>query len=252
MPDIRVDGRVINYNVRRSQRARRGRILVGVDGVEVVVPTGVALACVTQWVHARRRWILARYTEFEQRRERAQPYCNGSLTSGSMIMYRGSPVTLLIEPPAAGKRRAHLSLRQDRLHVWLPPQAERKTECSVAQALERWMREQLKGRAAALMAVYADKLCVNPTALRIKTQKRRWGSCGATGIINLNWRLAMAPDAVVAYVVVHELCHLLQRNHSRAFWSLVAWQCPDYRTHKRWLEEHDLILAESLSATSWS
>lgn len=80
--------------------------------------------------------------------------------------------------------------------------------------------------------------------ITIRGQKTRWGSCSAKGTLSFNWRLMLAPPAVLDYVVVHELCHLTHMDHSRAFWALVESVCPDYRTHRKWLKEHghELVL----------
>lgn len=82
------------------------------------------------------------------------------------------------------------------------------------------------------------------TRITIRDQKTRWGSCSAKGTLSFNWRLMLAPPAVLDYVVVHELCHLTHMDHSKAFWSLVESICPDYRTHRKWLKDHgqELIL----------
>ncbi|MDE7247138.1 MAG: M48 family metallopeptidase [Lachnospiraceae bacterium] len=74
--------------------------------------------------------------------------------------------------------------------------------------------------------------------ITIRDQKTRWGSCSAKGTLSFNWRLMLAPPAVLDYVVVHELCHLTHMNHSAAFWALVESVCPDYRVHRKWLKEH--------------
>jgi len=80
--------------------------------------------------------------------------------------------------------------------------------------------------------------------ITIRDQKTRWGSCSAKGTLSFNWRLMLAPPAVLDYVVVHELCHLTHMDHSPAFWQAVADVCPDYRAHRRWLKDHghELIL----------
>lgn len=80
--------------------------------------------------------------------------------------------------------------------------------------------------------------------ITIRDQKTRWGSCSAGGTLSFNWRLMLAPPAVLDYVVVHELCHLTYMNHSAAFWALVESVCPDYRIHRKWLKEHgqELVL----------
>ncbi len=74
--------------------------------------------------------------------------------------------------------------------------------------------------------------------ISIRDQKTRWGSCSSKGTLSFNWRLMLAPPAILDYVVVHELCHLTYMNHSTAFWKKVEAVCPDYRTARKWLKDH--------------
>ena len=80
--------------------------------------------------------------------------------------------------------------------------------------------------------------------ITIRDQKTRWGSCSARGTLSFNWRLMLAPPAILDYVVVHELCHLTHMDHSPAFWQAVEAVCPDYRDSRKWLKEHgqELVL----------
>ncbi|MBD5504826.1 MAG: M48 family metallopeptidase [Lachnospiraceae bacterium] len=80
--------------------------------------------------------------------------------------------------------------------------------------------------------------------ITIRDQKTRWGSCSARGTLSFNWRLMLAPPAILDYVVVHELCHLTHMNHSAAFWQKVESVYPDYRTARKWLKDHgqELVL----------
>lgn len=80
--------------------------------------------------------------------------------------------------------------------------------------------------------------------IAIRDQKTRWGSCSARGTLSFNWRLMLAPPAILDYVVVHELCHLTHMNHSAAFWQKVESVYPDYRTARKWLKDHghELVL----------
>ena len=90
---------------------------------------------------------------------------------------------------------------------------------------------------------YFSELTGNrPVAVKITAARSRWGSCGAKGTVNFSWRLAMAPPAVIDYVVVHELVHLVERNHSARFWRRVALVIPDHRLHRRWLRQNGHLL----------
>ena len=83
---------------------------------------------------------------------------------------------------------------------------------------------------------------LSPSKVRLSSARTRWGSCGAGGTISFNWRLALCPDQVIDYVIVHELFHLAEPNHSSRFWEKVAAIVPDHRSHRRWLRENGSLL----------
>jgi predicted metal-dependent hydrolase len=89
---------------------------------------------------------------------------------------------------------------------------------------------------------FAEVLKVSYKSLRINDAKTRWGSCGSSGNLNITWRLIMAPQRVVDYVIIHELCHLKQMNHSAKFWLEVASACPDFKKDEQWLKENGHLL----------
>ena len=91
---------------------------------------------------------------------------------------------------------------------------------------------------AMLVEDEAPALGVTPARIQIRDQRSRWGSCSTRGTLSFNWRLVLAPFEVLDYVVVHELCHLREPNHSRRFWSLVEKRRPDWRAQRDWLHEH--------------
>lgn len=89
---------------------------------------------------------------------------------------------------------------------------------------------------------WAPYLGVAFNRLSVKDQRTLWGSCTREGNLNFSWRLALAPDSVLDYLIVHELSHRAQMNHSRRFWSVVETVCPGHRSHRRWLRKHGAAL----------
>lgn len=103
-------------------------------------------------------------------------------------------------------------------------------------------RRQAAAVFAERTAYYAALMRVGYQKITIKEQKTRWGSCSRKGNLNFNWRLMLAPDAVLDYVVVHELAHRLEMNHSSRFWQIVAEIMPDYRQYRGWLRRYGSCL----------
>jgi predicted metal-dependent hydrolase len=105
-------------------------------------------------------------------------------------------------------------------------------------ALERFYRRAARVEIGAKLD-YACEVTGNYySKLTIRNQRTRWASCSSTGTMSFNWRLLLAPEPVLDYVVWHEVCHLQVLDHSRRFWSLVARYCPDHREYSRWLRRH--------------
>lgn len=107
---------------------------------------------------------------------------------------------------------------------------------------EEWYRARARELLAGRVREYAARMNVAIPRLRITGAERRWGSCSTSGTVSFAWRLVMAPMDVVDYVVVHELAHLREMNHSRRFWAVVAPVMPDYDKRRRWLQEHGGML----------
>ena len=110
----------------------------------------------------------------------------------------------------------------------------------------RSMAEETTRFLPALINEYAARLGVHPANVTVRKRKTRWGSCSSKGNLNFNCLLARAPEQVRRYVVIHELCHLKEMNHSPAFWRLVASQMPDYQKAKEWLKTEGRTLIERL------
>jgi len=103
---------------------------------------------------------------------------------------------------------------------------------------ERAARRRARARATVIAAEEAPALGVSYERIAIRDQRTRWGSCSPLRTLSFNWRLVLAPDEVLDYVVIHELCHLRVPNHSLRFWSLVESRRPGWRQQRAWLREH--------------
>lgn len=106
------------------------------------------------------------------------------------------------------------------------------------EALEKRYRSAARNRFEQRCAYYRLITGGTYTAVTIRDQKTRWGSCSSRGTLSFNYRLIFAPSQVLDYVVVHELCHLTHMNHSKEFWNMVSSVMPDYKAHRKWLKEH--------------
>jgi predicted metal-dependent hydrolase len=213
----------LEYTIRRSPRARR--ILVKVDpheGVEVVIPQRATHREANEAIAELRPWIDKRLEEAAQARARlASP--------PGTVPFLGAHLRLRHE---AGRTRAHRIGDELRLPEHRPH-----------EALERWYRTQARTEIAPRAQRASAALGITkPTRLAIRNQRTRWGSCSTSGALSFNWRLLLAPEPVLDYVVWHEACHLVVMDHSRRFWALVERHVPDYREPRRWLRRNGAAL----------
>ncbi|MEX2195092.1 MAG: SprT family zinc-dependent metalloprotease [Thermoleophilaceae bacterium] len=218
----------ISYSVRRSDRARRARIVVDPTGVEVVVPKRMALRHVAPFVAEKRPWIertLRRYRDAEAAGPRVR------LEDGGEVPYLGEQLGLEVRVEPA-RVRPHVARHGDRLHVLLPAGAD------LREALERWYRRRARVEVAARLDAACESAGSSYTALTIRGQRTRWASCSSSGAMSFNWRLLLAPHEILDYVVEHEAAHLELLDHSPRFWALLESRCPAYREHERWLRLH--------------
>ena len=217
------------YPIRRSDRARRARINVSADGVEVVVPRRMALRHVAPFVEQKRPWI-----ERTLRRIReAEDAAAVRLTDGGSVPYLGAvlPLSVRVEP---GRVRSHVALRAGTLHVAVgSPGAE-----AVRDALEAWYRRRAREEVAWRLDAACARAGSSYTRLSIRAQRTRWASCSSNGAMSFNWRLLLAPAEILDYVVEHEVAHLDVLDHSGRFWRLLGSRCPGYREHERWLRRN--------------
>jgi hypothetical protein len=232
----RPGARGLAYTIRRSERARRARILVDGDGVEVVVPRRFPLRDVEPFVEEKRAWIertLKRLQETEAELPAAR------LEDGGLVPYLGESLRLSVRVEA-GRQREHVARRGEVLRVALPADAERllPADGALREALERWYRKRARAEVTPRLDAACARAGTSYTRLQIRGQRTRWASCSSNGAMSFNWRLLLAPAEILDYVVEHEVAHLERLDHSPRFWRLLASRCPDWRRHEAWLRRH--------------
>ena len=117
-----------------------------------------------------------------------------------------------------------------------------RPEAVLRALIRKALSEEALREIRRLIAEHAPALGVQPGRIAIREQKSRWGSCSSKDNLNFNWKLMLAPPEALEYVVVHELCHLIEFNHSAKFWRLVESRMPEYELAKKWLKDHGKML----------
>jgi predicted metal-dependent hydrolase len=205
------------------RRARRYIIRVRPDGsVRVTVPRGGSRLEAVRFLEKHAHWIA------QERARVLAAHVTPAWVDGATMMLRGEPVTIRVVEES-GRCIARYGERS----VAVPPVATHLRPFIEAD-LRLLAREELGPRLHAFAA--AHHLTV--AGFTIRNQQSRWGSCSRAGTIALNHRLVQMPPAVSDYVLIHELMHLKQQDHSRGFWRLVEAACPDFRDAERWLKAH--------------
>jgi predicted metal-dependent hydrolase len=223
------------YSIRRSERARHARILVGGDGVEVVLPRRFPLRDVDAFVEQKRPWIERTLRRMAQS-EVEQPAAR--LQNGGEVPYLGErlPLRVTVEP---GRVRPHVGWRGGTLRVAVA----RPGTAALRAALERWYRRQARAEVTARLDAAVERAGSDYSSLQIRGQRTRWASCSSRGSMSFNWRLLLAPAEILDYVVEHEVAHLDIQDHSARFWRLLGERCPSWREHERWLRDHGHALS---------
>ncbi len=231
------------YQIRRSQRASRARIVVKPGQVEIVAPYEIPEVRLHKFVHAKQNWIAQALRKMSSSNPQYVDFVPPKFVSGATLTYQGKAHPLIIKPSKL--KRIKIEFNQAYI-IHLPDGMNPEdNHQNIKEALVKWLRKTIKPCVEQLVAEHAPRKQLNPKSVTIKTQRSRWGSCGINNDININWLLLMAPVEVLEYVVVHELCHIRVKNHSTQFWNLVAEHLPDYKARRKWLKQQgrSLMLA---------
>ncbi len=233
---INLNGKDVSYVLQRSTRRRR-TIQLQLDpeeGLKVLVPHTLTEKEIEDFLIQRSDWILEHRVNIVGT-ENQVDWGNGGTT-----MLRGRTANVVVKerewddfgrdlPPTVAK-----SLEGDTVEVTIPPGiATEERPRIVRRCLEDWYRQEAWDHLRSRVGEFGNVMGVKPSQLKLSNAKKRWGSCSGNRSINLNWRLIMLDDRLIDYVVVHELSHLIELNHSADFWKIVEGVIPDHKELRR-------------------
>src|SRR5262245_26939508 len=224
--EIDLGSRFVDYEVRRSAKARFARLEIHLHrGVRVILPAAAPLSEGVKLIQAKSEWLLRHLAKFDRLRSLVP---DRRLISGESLPFLDGILALEVT-----RGPARVERRDGTLAVSLPSPTER----GVRFALEDWYAAQAEDEVARRAGELATRHGIRIRGVRISRARTRWGSCSSTGWINISWRLMLGPSSILDYLIAHELAHVDHKNHSPAFWSRVAELHPDYAESERWLRK---------------
>lgn len=216
------DGSVITVRLQVNPKARR--LILRLDErrreAVAVAPSAQQLGEAAAFAEGRADWIASRLARMPD----IIPF-----EDGAVIGLRGEPCRLSLDGPG----RLAVLEAGDPMVLRAPGAPE-----TFGARITRYLKKEAKADITAAVARHAGVLGVKPARISVKDTRSRWGSCSADRNLSFSWRLVLAPPRVLNYVAAHECAHMLEMNHSPAFWAHVARCVPDWKRDRNWLRTH--------------
>lgn len=226
------NGMILIDKVIRSRRKSIALVVTAEAQVVVRSPWYMPSGMIERFVEQNRGWLQKKLSDCRERMTQIAPRGYGD---GEEFLFRGQVYTL---QSVVGRETAAVEGE----HLVVPSLDGR----DLSLLLTAWYREQARAVIGSRVAAVAQAAGFSYKSVRISSARGRWGSCGFRNSLNFTWRLVMAPDAVIDYVVIHELCHTVEKNHSGRFWDRVRSLAPDYKQSKAWLRKHQHLIARGV------
>lgn len=224
MPSINLSGKNIDYEVRESEKASKPRIDIDINRVRTVIPKNSNIKP-KELLKKKRGWVLKKKEKFDSYREKIP---NREFKEGSEFPFLGKERTIRL----SSKKRAAI----EEGNILIPEEKVKKN--SIKEVIENIYREKARDLIKERVEEYTNQLDKDYNKVYIRNQKTKWGSCSSKSNLSFNWRLLMAPEYVLDYVIAHECTHLEERNHSKNFWKKLEDLVPEYKKAINWLKEN--------------
>lgn len=224
----------IEFNVDYSNRKTLAIEVEPNGEVNVVAPMEASEEEIIKKVKSRAAWIVQK--QYEVRNINIYKI-NREAVNGESYLYLGRNYTLqlILNDKSKG---IDIKLFRGKFIVTTYTKDEEK----IKEALEHWYREKALQKINERVKYYSHFFNKQPKSIKVKEQKKRWASCTSKDELLFNWRCAMAPAYIMDYIVVHEMCHMYYKDHSKEFWNMVSGIMPDYEGRRMWLRENGIKL----------
>lgn len=218
--------RITDYKIIRSLRTTISLHITGDGKLIVKAPLFIPELVIQQFINNKKEWILKGLEKVSIRKAKPKEYKNGEV-----FLYLGREYQLRTGNYKEIVFTTSNTLRFPNFLLF-----------RVQKELENWYKKKAKEIITERIKYRAGKMNAHYKSIIFSDTKSKWGTCGPENDLQFNWRLVMAPLVVVDYVVIHELVHTTEKNHSSKFWRKVAAATPAYRQHKKWLNSHSHLL----------
>lgn len=237
---IQLGGRRVDYRVMYSRAARKLRVRVGPNGVEVVQPTARNGEDVSAFLDSNKAWILDQLQRVDRLRNVRRPVQRRV----GVILFRGELTQVRVETTETRGRGNVIDFIDGEIVV----RRGAGSQTPAARGLENWLRKQARAEIEKHLAITTTRIRQNPRRLYVMGQRTKWGNCSPERNLSFNWRLILAPEFVLRYLVTHEAVHLVVPDHSSKFWLTVQSLCPETERAKQWLCRHQAQLTVDLGS----
>lgn len=230
----------IEYDIIKSKRIKTSEIIVDENKILVRTPMNKSLEESRDLVKHKASWIIKKQLEYKNR-QRSLEITSPTYTNNSTLPYLGKNIKLAVgSSPTSTK----LELKDNQFCANLENNKGKNIDSrhQVKAAYEKWIKEQATKILEPKVLKYSRIIKVKPANIIFKNLKNRWGSATKERTLNLNFNILKAPEEVIDYIIIHELCHLKIKEHSRHYWNLVEKYSSDYKTKIEWLETNGKYL----------
>ena len=220
----------VSVEIVRTKRRKTASIQIRDGLIRAVVPNQISDFRVEALIKKRMSWIRKK---LQEESKIVIPSIK-EYVSGESLTYLGKNYRLKI---ITNSKRS-VKLIGGYIEVSVP----KKSPSTIKNMLTQWYIDHAIERLKDKTDRYANIIGVSPSTVSVRDYKSKWGSCSSDGNISYNWRIIMSPHRIVDYIVIHELCHMLEHNHSKDFWQHVSNNCRDYKECRNWLKINGRVL----------